>query len=182
MDLSTTEIETLKYPTGKFVAKKEYTFEEIKENIQRLSVLPVALMKLSAEIKAEEMQYCYRPGSWTIAQIFHHIADSHVNAYIRLKFTLAEENPTIKPYNENVWAVMPDANSGDDIHVSVIIVSGIHHRMCKLMESMEEAAFQRTYFHPEHQKTFTLAEMCALYAWHGEHHLAQIKVALEKKF
>lgn len=182
MDLSPAEIETLKYPTGKFVAQKEYSFEEIKHNISRLAAFPVALMKLSAEIKAEEMNCCYRPGSWTIAQIFHHIADSHVNAYIRLKFTLAEENPTIKPYNENVWAVMPDANSGDDIHVSVIIVSGIHHRMCKLMESMEEATFQRTYFHSEYQKMFTLAEMCALYAWHGDHHLEQIKVALEKKF
>jgi len=182
MDLSPAEIEVLKYPIGKSPSQKGYDFEEIKQNIDRIAEAPVALMKLSAEIKPEEMGYRYRPGSWTIAQIFHHIADSHVNAYIRLKFTLTEENPTIKPYDENLWAVMPDATSGDDIHVSVIILSGIHHRMCKLLHSLSEEAFAKTYFHPAYQKTVTLAEMCALYAWHGEHHLAQIRVALEKKF
>ncbi|MCD6067196.1 MAG: hypothetical protein K0S33_2022 [Bacteroidetes bacterium] len=182
MELSATELEMLKYPIGKSPAKADFSFEEISTNISRIAELPVALMKLSAELKKEDYDVSYRPGGWSIAQIIHHITDSHVNAYTRVKLTLTENNPTIKPYDENLWAITPDATSGDDTHVSVIILSGIHHRLAKLLSSLEESAFKKTYIHPQYIKTVNLAQLCDLYAWHGEHHVAQIKVALEKRF
>jgi hypothetical protein len=172
----------LKYPIGKSPAQADYTFEEIATNIARIAELPVSLMKLSATLKKEDYQVSYRPGGWNIAQIIHHITDSHINAYIRLKFALTENNPTIKPYDENLWAIMPDATGGDDAHVSIIILSGLHHRMAKLLSTLEESAFKKSYVHPQYVKTYSLAQFCATYAWHGEHHLAQMQVALEKRF
>ncbi|HEY1038279.1 MAG TPA: putative metal-dependent hydrolase [Bacteroidia bacterium] len=182
MELSPAEIELLKYPIGKAPSPQEYTFEEIKRNIERISTFPLTLMKLSADLKPEDLEYKYRPGSWNVVQILHHLADSHINAYVRLKFALTQDHPTIMPYDENLWAVMPDAVSTDDYQVSILIVSGLHHRMSKVLMSLDESAFSKTYFHPAYQKTVTLAQMVATYAWHGEHHIAQIKVAQEKKF
>jgi len=182
MELSAVELEAVKYPIGKSPILGSFTLEETKKNIERISVMPVALMKLSSEIKKEDFNYSYRPNGWNVAQILHHLADSHINMYIRVKFALTEENPTIKPYDENLWAVMPDAISGDDAHVSVLIVSGIHHRLSVLLNSLTEEQLNRTVFHPQRNANISIADMCALYAWHGEHHLGQIKVAIEKRF
>lgn len=182
MELTTAELEALKYPNGKFSARQHYTYEEVKKYVDEIAQFPVDLMKLSSELKEGDYKYSYRPGGWTIAQLIHHIADSHLNAYIRIKLTLTESSPVVKPYDENLWAAMPDANEGNDAHVSVIIISGIHHRMSKLLHSLDENAFEKNYFHPQYNQLFNLGYLCALYAWHGAHHLAQIRVALERKF
>lgn len=182
MELSPAELEKLRYPIGKMPDLSSRTLNDTKQSINKISEFPVALMKTVSEIKKEDFGFSYRPHGWNIAQIIHHIADSHLNAYIRIKLALAEENPTIKPYDENKWAIMSDAISKDDAHVSVLIVSGIHHRLSVLLTSLKENDMKRTVYHPELQRTLSIADFCNMYAWDGEHHLAQIKLALEKKF
>ena len=182
MELSNTELEKLRYPIGKMPDLTSCTDEYTKQSILQLSEFPLALMKIISEIKKEGLIFSYRPGGWNIAQMVHHLADSHLNAYVRIKLALSEENPTIKPYDENKWAAMPDATSTEDTHVSVLLVSAIHHRLAVLLSSLSDADFKRTVFHPELQKTISIADFCNMYAWHGNHHLAQIKIALEKRY
>ena len=182
MELTTTELEKLRYPIGKMPDLTACTVENTKQSVLQISEFPIALMKTVSEIKKENFHFSYRPDGWNIAQILHHIADSHLNAYIRIKLALSEENPTIKPYDENKWALMPDAVSKEDTHVSVLLVSAIHHRLSVLLSSLSDADFKRTVFHPELQQTLSVADFCNMYAWHGNHHLAQINLALEKQY
>lgn len=175
------DTEKLKYPIGKFKAPIAYSVDEVKAAIHQLEILPVYLEETVKNIPANELLYCYRPGSWNIKQIVHHVADSHLNFHIRLRLTLAEETPTIKPYDENVWAKFTDANS-DDLSSSIHILKGVHKRAVDLLKTLNEKDYQREYFHPEYNKKFNLFWLLNLYAWHGKHHTEQIKAALEHKF
>ena len=114
----------------------------------------------------------YRDGGWTIAQVVHHLADSHLNSYIRFKLALTEDNPTIKPYDEAAWAMLADSRM--PIDSSLQLLESVHARWVTLLRSMKEADFARTYVHPEHGKTFTLWGVLGMYAWHGRHHTAHV--------
>lgn len=175
------DLETLKNPIGKFNEPSTYNEAEVKGFIAELEKLPALLEETIKGLSSEELLYCYRPGSWNVKQIVHHIADSHLNFHIRLRLTLAEEIPTIKPYDENVWAKFPDAND-DDLSPSLHILNGVHARAVTLLETLKEKDFQREYFHPEYNKKFNLLWLLGLYAWHGKHHTAQIKTALQLNF
>ena len=179
--LTDIEIEKLKYPVGKFTASASFNADEVKKNIETLKNLPTFLEETVKGISAEDLVYCYRPGSWNIKQIVHHVADSHLNFHIRLRLTLTEETPTIKPYDENTWAKLVDSNN-NDLQPSLLILKGVHKRAVDILSTLTEKDYQREYFHPEYNKKFNLLWLLGLYAWHGKHHTEQIKVALQHKF
>lgn len=115
----------------------------------------------------------YREGGWTVRQVVHHVVDSHMNGYIRMKLALTEEAPTIKPYAEARWAELDHARTLP-VECSLVLLDGLHARWGALLRTMDETAFTRTYDHPEFQRTFPLGISTALYAWHGKHHTAHI--------
>lgn len=179
--MQTVDIEKLKYPVGKFQAPAEFGMAHVKKFITIMEALPADLEAVVKNLSVEELMYGYRPGSWNIKQIVHHIADSHLNFHIRLRLTLTEDKPTIKPYDENLWAKLVDGNN-DDLAPSLLILRGVHKRTAELLKTLSEKNFSREYHHPENKKDFNLFWLLGLYAWHGHHHVAQIKVALEHKF
>ncbi|HMO37536.1 MAG TPA: DinB family protein, partial [Gemmatales bacterium] len=115
----------------------------------------------------------------TLQQIVHHLADSHIHAYVRFKLTLTETNPTIKPYNETRWSALEEPQT-TDIAVSLQLLEALHHRWLRLLENMHDADFSHTYFHPEYKTVVTLGEALGVYAWHSEHHLAQIQLVRQE--
>jgi hypothetical protein len=174
-------MEHLKYPVGKFDSEKtDYQLEVLLECVLQIQALPNELSKLLNGITAENAENSYRPGGWNIRQIIHHLADSHMNAWIRTKLLLSEENPTVKPYDENLWAAERDY--GYAYEASYIILVGVHQRWSLLLLDTLKTPelLSRTFFHPEHNKSFSLAQLIAMYAWHGNTHLGHIRIALGK--
>jgi len=166
------------YPIGKFTPPAEFTEEVITKLIQDIRILPEHLKKVSKKIKKnKQLQYSYRDGGWSIEQIIHHIADSHMNAFVRYKLALTENNPTIKPYDENLWSETADIQL--PIKTSIKLLKALHTKWTVLLENMDKNDFKRTYYHPGYNTTSTLQQLLALYAWHGKHHIAQIEVALK---
>jgi hypothetical protein len=126
-----------------------------------------------------QIQTPYREGGWTVHQLIHHLADSHMNAFIRFKLALTEENPVIKPYLEDKWSELADV-SDVPINISITLLHALHHRWHRLLESMSVDDFRRTVFHPEKEKDITLWDMLLIYAWHGKHHVAHITTLREQ--
>ncbi|MBD2705709.1 putative metal-dependent hydrolase [Spirosoma sp. BT702] len=162
------DLETLRYPIGDFVNGKTYSAEDSQQHIAALDEFPVKLTELVGKWGDDRIDTPYRPGGWTIRQLVHHVADSHLNAYVRTKLTLTEDNPTIKPYEEGEWAKLPDSQL--DIAPSLVILRNLHHRWVTIFQSLTDADLARTYYHPGSQRSFELREALAMYAWHGEHH------------
>jgi uncharacterized damage-inducible protein DinB len=177
----TTKVEVINpniYPIGKFTPPAEFTEEVITKLIQDIRILPEHLKKVSKKIKKnKQLQYSYRDGGWSIEQIIHHIADSHMNAFVRYKLALTENNPTIKAYDENLWSETADIQL--PIKTSIKLLKALHTKWTVLLENMDKNDFKRTYFHPGYNTTSSLQQVLALYAWHGKHHVAQIEVALK---
>lgn len=170
-------IDTNTFPIGKLSYPEEYSEQIINKLIQDIRVLPEHLKSVAKKInKKKKLQYSYREGGWTIEQIIHHLADSHLNALIRFKLALTENNPTIKPYNQDLWVETADVQL--PIKVSIRLLKSIHAKWVALLENMDKNDWKRTFYHPEYNRTSTLEQTLALYAWHGKHHVAQIEVAL----
>jgi hypothetical protein len=161
----------LKYPTGKFKVPTEYTPEAISGWINDIKQLPANLRKAVTGLTDEQLDTPYRPDGWTLRQVVHHMADSHINSIIRFKWALTEDQPTIKAYNQTEWAKLPDSKL--PIEASLVILEGVHQRMVALFNSLTDADWDRTFIHPE-SGVLTLKRLLALYAWHGKHHLAHI--------
>jgi uncharacterized damage-inducible protein DinB len=161
------------YPIGK-AQNFEFTKEVLYKCILMVESSPLRLRQRITSLNEEELELSYRDGGWTIRQIVHHVADSHMNMWIRFKNALTLENPTILPYDENAWAAMEDYKTASLEH-SLIIFEGVQQRFSALLKTMKEADFRRTYTHPQYSKQFTLSEATQLYAWHGMHHVAQIE-------
>lgn len=169
-----------RYPIGKFnFEKTDWQLEELLEAVVSIQSFPNELAKMLADITPEKLAKTYREGGWNVQQIVHHLADSHMNAWIRTKLVLTEDNPTVKPYKEEIWAQGKDYSF--HYEASYVILVALHQRWSLLLlECMKQPELLlRTYFHPEHEKTFTLAQLVALYGWHSKHHLAHIRIALE---
>lgn len=169
-------MENLQYPIGRFDNTKEVSPSELKKAIAYLAAFPKILNELTSNLSDEVLDKTYRPDGWSIRQVVHHIADSHGNMFIRLKCALTEENPTIKGYSEGAWANLSDSKL--PITVSLPIIEGLHIRLNSLLNSMSEADFEKTFYHPGYQRTYVLKGVVALYAWHSEHHLEHIKIAI----
>lgn len=163
------ELEQLQYPIGKFSSKGIYSADEIKTDIQIISALPSKFINLMGGWDEEKFDTLYRPGGWTIRQLVHHVADSHINAYTRCRLTLTEDNPTIKPYDQQLWAELPDAKTSP-VDLSLQLLRYVHLRWVILLRSMDSKDLARTYYHPGSKQIFRLDEVIALYAWHSEHH------------
>jgi hypothetical protein len=170
--MSTPITDTQKYPIGKFAAPASYTQQQMQQWIEEIKGLPGQLRLAVISLNEKQLDTPYRPGGWTIRQTVHHLADSHANAIIRFKLALTEDKPTIKPYEEADWAMLPDSRL--PLEPSLRMIEGIHARWVALMESMSEEQWDRAFIHPEMGATVPLRRNLGLYAWHGNHHLAHI--------
>lgn len=167
-------IERLSYPIGRFVPQTNYTADDRKQLIQRITTLPQQLEELVKTLTPRQLDTPYREGGWTARQVIHHIPDSHMNAYIRCKWTITEATPTIKAYDEKAWAETPEVAL--DPTMSVNLLKALHIRWTALFANLAETDFTRQFYHPDSKKHVTLAQALASYAWHGEHHLAHLKI------
>jgi hypothetical protein len=172
-------LDGLKYPTGKFKKPESFTAEDIKERISIIRDFPAFLSKEVWILDDESLKYLHRPDGWTVKQIVHHLADSHMNAFIRIKLALTENNPTIKPYIEAEWAKLPDSTDAP-VEWSLKLIEGLHHRWEVLLLSLTEADLKKTVMHPEYNRQMSISDLIFLYSWHCGHHLGHIKNA--KKF
>jgi hypothetical protein len=162
----------LRYPIGRFAPPAEYSRDLRAEFINEIAALPAKLSAAVASLNPAQMQTPYREGGWTVAQVAHHLPDSHVNAYVRFRLALTEDAPAITPYHEGLWAELFDATS-PDVAPSLALLTGLHHRWTTLLRSLRPGDFSRTFVHPQ-QGTVPLDRQLALYAWHGRHHVAHI--------
>lgn len=164
------ELEQLRYPIGRFAPRERYGEDEIREAIDAIASAPSAFRAAVEGLSDEQLDTPYRPGGWTIRQLVHHVPDSHLNAYIRFRLALTEDAPTIKTYDEKLWSELADARSAP-IGPSLDLLEALHDRWVRLLRSLGPEDFDRPLVHPE-WGTLTLAQLLALYAWHGRHHAA----------
>ena len=158
-------------PAGAFVPEEDYGPQRREEFIAVIEAAPAALRGAVAGLSEEQLDTRYR--NWTVRQIVHHVADSHVNSYIRFKWALTEERPTIKAYDEGRWAALADSRAGD-VRPPLALLEGLHARWVQLLRSMSAEQFARSFVHPETGKSILLSEALAYYAWHCRHHTGQI--------
>ncbi|MBL7942570.1 MAG: putative metal-dependent hydrolase [Flavobacteriales bacterium] len=168
-------IEERKYPIGKPNLVLPVTDERRAELIAAVRSLPDRVREVAALLGDDKLDLRYREGGWTARQVIHHIPESHMHAYTRLKFALTEDNPQIKPYNEVDWTDRADMHKAD-IEPSLRLIEGLQLRLAEVFEHLSESERKRTFFHPASQKTYTLDQHLATYAWHGDHHLGHLKI------
>lgn len=161
-----------RYPIGRFQWPATITAGIRREWIDALAALPSQLRTAVAPLSEAQLATPYRSGGWTLRQTIHHIADSHMNSYVRFRLALTEDAPVIKPYDEVRWAELSDAATAE-VDISIVLLSALHLRWVLLLESLTEEQWLRTFVHPDHGPR-RLDETLALYAWHGSHHLAHI--------
>jgi len=164
-------IEDLKYPIGKFDKNFEITAALKQDYINEIAKLPRKLEAAIENLNNEQLDTPYRPEGWTVRQTVHHIADSHLNSFIRFKLALTEDAPTIRPYFEDRWAELEDSRL--PIDSSMKIIEGVHARWTTLLEALSDKEFSRKLVHPETGE-WRLENMLGLYAWHSRHHTAHI--------
>jgi len=162
-----------RYPIGRFQFDGDRSPESRERYIAQIAALPAELRSAVHGLAEHQLDTPYREGGWTIRQVAHHIPDSHMNAYVRFKLALTEDQPTITPYEEARWAALPDTRD-TPVMVSVRMLEALHERWVVLMRDMSDADFARAYMHPEQKRAVPLFEALPMYAWHGRHHVAHI--------
>jgi DinB family protein len=168
----------LRYPIGRFDAGVPITGEMRESAVAAIAELPTRLKAAVAGLTDAQLDTPYRPGGWTVRQVVHHLADSHMNAYIRTKLGLTEHEPTIKPYDQDLWVPLPDNRLPVDF--SLCILDGIHTRWTTLWRSLTAVQFNRVFHHPE-IGVVTLDSQLQMYAWHSRHHVAHITALRERE-
>ena len=168
-----------RYPIGKF-QPADYSKNQFEKWLNDLRVLPLSMENALLNLDEHQLDTPYREGGWTIRQLVHHVADSHMNAYIRFKWTLTEDHPTIKTYDEKLWAGLRDGLTLPT-NISVTLLHALHTRWVELVSSLDQEQLQRKFFHPEQKKDISLWELLGTYAWHSRHHVAHVLVARENK-
>jgi uncharacterized damage-inducible protein DinB len=166
----------LKFPIGEFKKPEEITQQHIEEWIAILENFPKKIIALTENLSKQDLQREYRPGSWTVKQVVHHISDSHHHSYIRFKWAITENEPIIKAYNEVAWANLEDYKLPIDLSLQHLKI--IHAKLVAFIKTLTEADLNRYFIHPETNAKVTLKENIGIYAWHSLHHLAHIKQAL----
>lgn len=171
----------LRYPIGKFEIPKGWASADRASWIEAVEQCPSDMRRAVAGLTDAQLDTPYRPEGWTLRQVVHHLADSHMNCYIRFKLALTEDNPTIKPYDEQAWALLPEAKSGP-IEMSLALVDTIHTRWTIVLRNMTDADFKRTFDHParRNEGPIPLGLALAHYSWHGRHHVAHVTSLRER--
>ena len=162
----------LRYPIGKFQPPASITATDRARFIDEIETLPGRLRSAIAGLDEAQLDTPYRPGGWTVRQVVHHFADSHMNSFVRFKLALTEDSPVIKPYDERAWAETADSRS-IPVEPSLSLIEGLHQRWAALLRSLDGQQCQRTFTHPE-RGLLTLDVTLAMYAWHCRHHTAHI--------
>jgi hypothetical protein len=165
-------IDDPRYPTGKFHFNPDVTPQIRQRSIAAIRDTPSALRAAVRGLTGAQVETPYRDGGWTVRQVVHHVPESHMNAYIRFKLALTEDNPTIKPYNEDAWSKLGDVPRAP-IETSLALLDALHERWVALLETLAPADFERPLMHPE-IGAITLDRLVQLYAWHGPHHVAHV--------
>jgi hypothetical protein len=173
-------MEHLKYPFGRFEYGKTYSNSETAKHAASIASLPSELNLLVKQFTPEMLEKSYRTDGWTARQIIHHIADSHANAFIRVKLTLTESTPVIKPYDQDKWALLDDSMHAP-IESSLKMIEAIHERWSYILRSLTADDLSKKYIHPEYDREFRLDELIALYAWHGKQHCGHLQIILNQK-
>ena len=161
-----------RYPIGKFNYDGSPSEDQRKKLIDDIAHAPAALRAAVRGLSPQQIETPYRDGGWTVRQVVHHVPDSHMNAYIRFKLALTEDEPTIKPYMEDRWATLSDTQAAP-LEVSLALLDALHDRWVRLLRSLPPQDWRRTFRHPE-LGVMPLEKNLALYAWHGQHHVAHI--------
>lgn len=172
------DLEELKYPMGKYELEENIDKSSIDKWIKDIESLPQKLSDAVKGLTLQQLQTPYRPDGWTVQQVIHHIADSHMNAYIRFKLALTEDKPMIKPYEEKLWAELPDTKLVE-INVSLDLIKSLHQRWTALLKQLNKEQLNKEFLHPESGMK-NLKETICNYAWHGNHHLTHI-TSLKKR-
>lgn len=162
----------LRFPIGKFSYSGSLTPEQKNTFLDDIAQTPSRLRSAIEGLSPEQLDTPYRPEGWTVRQVVHHVPDSHLNSYVRFKLALTEENPTIKPYAEGLWAELGDTKA-TPIEVSLALLESLHDRWVRLLRSLTPEQWKRTFRHPEAGE-MNLEKTLALYSWHGKHHVAHI--------
>jgi len=169
----------LRYPVGKYITQP-FSEKLLGEWLIDIKNLPQHLENAILNLDESQLNTTYRDGGWTVKQVVHHVADSHMNAYIRFKLGLTEVNPTIKPYDEVAWAEMIDTKNLP-VNISLTLLHALHARWYEILKNMSNADMDKPIFHPEHKKEMTLWYLLGNYAWHSRHHVAHITSLRERK-
>jgi uncharacterized damage-inducible protein DinB len=163
----------LSYPIGKFEWSGASSAADRERYIAAIAAAPAKFRTAVAGLTPRQLDTPYRPGGWTVRQVIHHLPDSHMNAFIRCKLALTEDQPTIKPYDQERWATLADAED-TRVETSLALLEALHERWVVLLRSLEPEDFARVVIHPEHAAPLSLDWILALYAWHGAHHTAHV--------
>jgi len=173
-------LEALKFPVGKFQKPESITKEIIESAINEIENFPNLVKTEIENLDEKDLNLKYRPEGWTISQVVHHCADSHINSYVRFKLALTENLPTIKPYEESLWAELPDNNLSP--FVSLKLLEALHERWVFILKSLSDEDLNKEFIHPEQSEKISLKENILIYSWHCQHHLAHIRQAKELRF
>ncbi len=173
-----TPIPDLQYPIGKpMLPDTRLTAAQRAVYIEQIAALPAQLTAAARKAGGERLQLPYRPGGWTGRQVLHHVADIHINFYLRFKMALTEEHPTIPAIAPGAWIELPDIDT-TPVTVSLTLLEALHTRWTLLLWNMTEEQWQRSFFHPVYSRHYTLEQALVQYAWHGRHHLAHIELLM----
>lgn len=169
----------LRFPIGPFVMPEAPTVEMFQDAITTLAKFPTALQHTLALLPEGALDQPYRPGGWTGRQVVHHLADSHMNCLLRIKWALTEDQPTIRPYFEDRWAELTDY-ANYPVGSSLQILQGVHQKMAHILAQLNEEELNRTYYHPQNERHVPLRETIFLYAWHCKHHMGHLLLLVQK--
>ena len=169
----------MRYPVGKFESRSKLNADERLTMIEQIAAAPARMRDAVRGLSESQLNTPYRDGGWTVRQVVHHVPDSHLNGYTRLKLALTERESTIKPSDQSAWADLADSRD-TPIETSLMLLESVHDRWVRLLRSLDAAAFERTFRHPEHGAV-TVDWLIAMYAWHGRHHVAHITSLRKEK-
>jgi len=172
-------MESLKYPIGKFI-EQPFSINQLNDWLMDIQSLPQLIEFAITNLDESQLATPYREGGWTVKQLVHHVADSHMNAYIRFKLGLTEDQPLVKAYDENAWAKLKDTEN-IPINVSITLLFALHRRWHEVLKNISVDDWNRTVVHSEHKKEMTLWYLLGLYAWHSRHHVAHITALRERE-
>lgn len=168
-----------RYPIGKY-DPQPFSDTQCQQWLNDIRNLPDALENALNNLDEQQLHTPYREGGWSVHQLVHHVADSHMNAYIRFKLGYTEDNPTIRPYDEKLWATLPDVQHLP-VNISITLLFALHKRWYEFLKDFRENDWNKTVYHPGQSKQLTLWQLMGLYAWHSRHHTAHITALRERK-